>query len=234
MMSFWDILLLSVALAMDCFAVSIASGVILTPSSSPKGDGSPTLNPSPVGKESPTPNPSPVGRGTRKDSFMGRVLEGALRLSVLFGLFQAGMPLVGWFCTNWLAERIEAYDHWIAFGLLAFLGGRMIRDAFSDEEEAHHFDPTNWWTGIVLAVATSIDALAVGISLAVTGYHTIRQLAMPLVVIGLGSFLFAMLGHWLGMRFGSSIRRRLQPELLGGIILIGIGVKVLITHLCDA
>jgi putative Mn2+ efflux pump MntP len=158
-------------------------------------------------------------------------LEEALRLSVLFGLFQAGMPLVGWICTNWLAERIEAYDHWIAFGLLVFLGGRMIRDAFSDEEEAHHFDPTNWWTGIVLAVATSIDALAVGISLAVTGYHTIRQLAMPLIAIGVGSFLFAMIGHWLGMRFGSSIRRRLQPELLGGIILIGIGVKVLVTHL---
>ena len=156
MMSFWDILLLSVALAMDCFAVSIASGVILTPSSSPKGEGSPTPNPSPVGKESPTLNPSPVGRGTVKASFIGKCLEGALRLSVLFGLFQAGMPLVGWFCTNWLAERIEAYDHWIAFGLLAFLGGRMIRDAFSDEEEAHHFDPTNWWTGIVLAVATSM------------------------------------------------------------------------------
>ncbi len=233
MMSFWDILLLSVALAMDCFAVSIASGVILTPSSSSKGDGSPTSNPSNVGKESPTPNPSPVGRGTRKAFLTRGGLEEALRLSVLFGLFQAGMPLVGWICTNWLAERIEAYDHWIAFGLLAFLGGRMIRDAFSDEEEAHHFDPTNWWTGIVLAVATSIDALAVGISLAVTGYHTIRQLAMPLVVIGLGSFLFAMLGHWLGMRFGSSIRRRLQPELLGGIILIGIGVKVLVTHLAS-
>ena len=231
MMSFWDILLLSVALAMDCFAVSIASGVILTPSSSSKGDGSPTSNPSNVGKESPTPNPSPVGRGTLKAFLTRGGLEEALRLSVLFGLFQAGMPLVGWICTNWLAERIEAYDHWIAFGLLVFLGGRMIRDAFSDEEEAHHFDPTNWWTGIVLAVATSIDALAVGISLAVTGYHTIRQLAMPLVVIGLGSFLFAMLGHWLGMRFGSSIRRRLQPELLGGIILIGIGVKVLVTHL---
>ena len=233
-MSFWDILLLSVALAMDCFAVSIASGVILTPSSSSKGDGSPTSNPSNVGKESPTPNPSPVGRGTRKAFLTRGGLEEALRLSVLFGLFQAGMPLVGWICTNWLAERIEAYDHWIAFGLLAFLGGRMIRDAFSDEEEAHHFDPTNWWTGIVLAVATSIDALAVGISLAVTGYHTIRQLAMPLIAIGVGSFLFAMIGHWLGMRFGSSIRRRLQPELLGGIILIGIGVKVLITHLCDA
>ena len=233
MMSFWDILLLSVALAMDCFAVSIASGVILTPSSSPKGDGSPTPNPSPVGKESPTPNPSPVGRGTRKAFLTRGGLEEALRLSVLFGLFQAGMPLVGWICTNWLAERIEAYDHWIAFGLLVFLGGRMIRDAFSDEEEAHHFDPTNWWTGIVLAVATSIDALAVGISLAVTGYHTIRQLAMPLIAIGVGSLLFAMIGHWLGMRFGSSIRRRLQPELLGGIILIGIGVKVLVTHLAS-
>lgn len=230
MMSFWDILLLSVALAMDCFAVSIASGVILTPSS-PKGEGSLTPNPSPVGRESPTPNPSPVGRGTRKAFLTRGGLEEALRLSVLFGLFQAGMPLVGWICTNWLAERIEAYDHWIAFGLLVFLGGRMIRDAFSDEEEAHHFDPTNWWTGIVLAVATSIDALAVGISLAVTGYHTIRQLAMPLIAIGVGSFLFAMIGHWLGMRFGSSIRRRLQPELLGGIILIGIGVKVLVTHL---
>ena len=231
-MSFWDILLLSVALAMDCFAVSIASGVILTPSS-PKGEGSLTPNPSPVGRESPTPNPSPVGRGTRKAFLTRGGLEEALRLSVLFGLFQAGMPLVGWICTNWLAERIEAYDHWIAFGLLVFLGGRMIRDAFSDEEEAHHFDPTNWWTGIVLAVATSIDALAVGISLAVTGYHTIRQLAMPLIAIGVGSFLFAMIGHWLGMRFGSSIRRRLQPELLGGIILIGIGVKVLVTHLAS-
>ena len=215
---------------MDCFAVSIASGVILTPSS-PKGEGSPTPGPSNVGKESPTPNPSPVGRGTRKAFLTRGGLEEAFRLSVLFGLFQAGMPLVGWICTNWLAERIEAYDHWIAFGLLVFLGGRMIRDAFSDEEEAHHFDPTNWWTGIVLAVATSIDALAVGISLAVTGYHTIRQLAMPLIAIGVGSFLFAMIGHWLGMRFGSSIRRRLQPELLGGIILIGIGVKVLVTHL---
>ena len=150
MMSFWDILLLSVALAMDCFAVSIASGVILTPNS-PKGEGSLTPNPSPVGKESPTPNPSPVGRGTRKAFLTRGGLEEALRLSALFGLFQAGMPLVGWICTNWLAERIEAYDHWIAFGLLVFLGGRMIRDAFSDEEEAHHFDPTNWWTGIVLA-----------------------------------------------------------------------------------
>ena len=216
MMSFWDILLLSVALAMDCFAVSIASGVSLTPASP-----TPAL-PSREG-ESPTPNPSPVGRGTV-----------VVRLAVLFGLFQAGMPLVGWLCTTWMAESIEAYDHWVAFGLLAFLGGRMIRDAFSDEEDAHHFDPSDWWTGIVLAVATSIDALAVGISFAVTGYATLASLLMPLVVIGLGSFLLSLLGHWLGRRFGAGIRRRLKPELLGGIILIAIGVKVLVTHLCGA
>ena len=215
-MSFWDIILLSVALAMDCFAVSIVSGLSPTPTSPtpalPRREG-----------ESPTPNPSPVGRGTV-----------AVRLAVLFGLFQAGMPLVGWLCTTWMAESIEAYDHWVAFGLLAFLGGRMIRDAFNDEDDAHHFDPSDWWTGIVLAVATSIDALAVGISFAVTGYKTLSSLLMPLVVIGLGSFLLSLLGHWLGRRFGAGIRRRLKPELLGGIILIAIGVKVLVTHLFDA
>ena len=155
-------------------------------------------------------------------------------MAVLFGVFQAGMPLVGWLCTTWMAESIEAYDHWVAFGLLAFLGGRMIRDAFNDEEDAHHFDPSDWWTGIVLAVATSIDALAVGISFAVTGYKTLASLLMPLVVIGLGSFLLSLLGHWLGRCFGAGIRRRLKPELLGGIILIAIGVKVLVTHLFDA
>ena len=190
-MSTLEIWLIAVSLAMDCFAVSIASGII-----------------------------------QKK-----YVWSNMLPMSLSFGWFQGMMCALGWLAFVYFNGWVESVDHWIAFGLLAFLGGRMIRDAFSDEEEAHHFDPTNWWTGIVLAVATSIDALAVGISLAVTGYHTIRQLAMPLVVIGLGSLLFAMLGHWLGMRFGSSIRRRLQPELLGGIILIGIGVKVLVTHL---
>ena len=220
MMSFWDILLLSVALAMDCFAVSIASGVILGTRDKAKGARDYPLQAEDTNRQGISFASCPLPLAT-------------YRLSFLFGLFQAGMPLVGWLCTNWLAERIEAYDHWIAFGLLVFLGGRMIRDAFREEEEAHHFDPTDLWTGIVLAVATSIDALAVGISLAVTGYHTIRLLVWPLVVIGLGSFLFGVLGHLLGMRFGESIRRRLKPELLGGIILIAIGVKVLVTHLCD-
>ena len=225
-MSLFEIILLSVALAMDCFTVSIVSGVAY-PRPLPKGKGESST-------PATSPNPSKGGEGlVGKASPTGGGLVGA-RLAVLFGVFQAGMPLVGWLCTTWLAESIEAYDHWVAFGLLAFLGGRMIRDAFSDEEDAHHFDPSDWWTGIVLAVATSIDALAVGISFAVTGYKTLASLLMPLVVIGLGSFLLSLLGHWLGTRFGAGIRRRLKPELLGGIILIAIGVKVLVTHLFDA
>ena len=190
MMNFFDLVMLSVALAMDCFAVSIVSGVMM-------------------------------GR------HWWRVI---LRLSLLFGIFQAVMPLVGWLCTSYLAQYIEAYDHWIAFGLLVVLGGRMIRSAFQPEE-ANHFEPSSWTTGVTMAVATSIDALAVGISFAMTGYKSLSSLLMPLVVIGIGSFLFSVAGHLLGIRFGWKIRSRLQPELFGGIILIAIGIKILLTHI---
>ena len=193
MMYFFDIVMLSVALAMDCFAVSIVSGVMMT-------------------------------------AWQRSKLQVILRQSVLFGLFQALMPLVGWLATSLFAHYIEAYDHWIAFGLLVFLGGRMIRSAFQPDD-AGHFEPSRWLTGVTLAFATSIDALAVGISFAMTDYKSLASLLMPLVVIGIGSFLFSITGHLLGIRFGSEIRRRLQPELFGGIILIAIGVKILVTHL---
>lgn len=193
MMNFFDIVMLSVALAMDCFAVSIVSGVMMT-------------------------------------AWQRSKLPVILRQSVLFGLFQALMPLVGWLATSLFAHYIEAYDHWIAFGLLVFLGGRMIRSAFQPDD-AGHFEPSRWLTGVTLAFATSIDALAVGISFAMTGYKSLASLLMPLVVIGIGSFLFSITGHLLGIRFGSEIRRRLQPELFGGIILIAIGVKILLTHI---
>ncbi|MBR1468680.1 MAG: manganese efflux pump [Prevotella sp.] len=195
-MSFFDIVLLSVALAMDCFAVSIVSGVLLK---------------------------SRVGRRVE-------IRRVALRLSVLFGVFQALMPLAGWLCTTRLARYVEAYDHWVAFGLLAFLGGRMILASFR-EEETPSFDPSDWKTGVTLAIATSIDALAVGISFAMTGYGEVRRLFSPLLAIGLGSFLFGLSGHLLGLRFGASISRRFRPELVGGLILIAIGVKILVTHL---
>jgi putative Mn2+ efflux pump MntP len=125
---------------------------------------------------------------------------------------------------------MEAYDHWIAFGLLGLIGGKMIWESFSPEEE-HHFNPCRLRTQLLLAVATSIDALAVGISFACTGYTALSQLTLPLLLIGLVSFLFSIIGYHLGRCFGKTIIRRLNPELVGGTILILIGVKVLMSHL---
>jgi putative Mn2+ efflux pump MntP len=110
----------------------------------------------------------------------------------------------------------------------------MIREAFSPEEEDsghQHFNPNQLRTQLLLAIATSIDALAVGISFACTGYQQLSQLVLPLVIIGVVSFLFSILGNKLGTRFGKAIARRLKPELLGGVILILIGVKILVSHL---
>ena len=188
-MSFADILLLSVALGMDCFTVSIVSGVILR----------------------------------------RRLWTVILRTAFFFGLFQALMPLLGWLVTSRFAHYVEAYDHWVAFALLAFLGVRMIVESGRPEEE-QHFNPSRLSTQLVQAVATSIDALAIGISMAVSGYQTMRSLLWPLVVIGIGSFVLSIMGFHLGLHFGSGIRRRLRPELLGGLILLFIGFKILLSH----
>lgn len=188
-MNFIDIFLLSVALAMDCFAVSIVCGVI-----------------------------------SRK--YVWRVI---LQIAVLFGAFQAMMPFVGWLCTNYFSGYVEAFDHWIAFALLAFLGVKMVKDSFGDDGEGH-YNPSRLRTQVVLAFATSIDALAVGISFACIGYRSLSQLAMPLAVIGFVSFFFAVFGNLLGVRFGNAIHERLKPELLGGVILIFIGLKILLSH----
>ena len=186
-----DIWMLAVALAMDCFTVSIVSGVIVR-----------------------------------------RWLWGMiLRLAFLFGLFQAMMPFIGWLATNHFSEQLETIDHWIAFGLLAFIGGKMIKESFANDEEEKHFNPKRLNTQLLLAVATSIDALAVGISFACTGYKEFAQIAYPLFVIGVVSFLFSILGYLFGVRFGKSVARKLKPELLGGIILLVIGIKILFTHL---
>ena len=186
-----DIWMLAVALAMDCFTVSIVSGVIVR-----------------------------------------RWLWGMiLRLAFLFGLFQAMMPFIGWLATTRFSQQLEAIDHWIAFGLLAFIGGKMIKESFDNDEEEKHFNPKRLNTQLLLAVATSIDALAVGISFACMGYREFAQIAYPLFVIGVVSFLFSILGYLFGVRFGKSVARKLKPELLGGIILLVIGIKILFTHL---
>ncbi len=189
-MTILDILLIAVALAMDCFTVSIVSGVI-----------------------------------TRK-LFWGR----NLRMALLFGFFQAAMPFIGWIAIHYFQSSVEAYDHWIAFGLLLLIGGKMILDAFNEEDEAT-FNPLNLGTQLTLAVATSIDALAVGISFSCSGYGTVQSLILPLAVIGLVSFIFSIAGLLLGVRFGGAVARRFKPEIIGGVILIAIGVKILLEHL---
>lgn len=202
-MNLLDIILLAVALAMDCFTVSIVSGVI---------DHGDWHNDS---SEAKIRVPVPVIY---------------LRMAFLFGLFQAMMPLLGWLGISHFQTYMEAYDHWIAFGLLGFIGGKMIWESFGDEED-HHFNPSKLRTQLLLAVATSIDALAVGISFACTGFTMLSQLTMPLLIIGIVSFLFSIFGYHLGRRFGKAITRRLKPEVFGGIILVLIGVKILLSHL---
>lgn len=191
MISTFDLLLLSVALAMDCFTVSLMSGVMLR-----------------------------------------RALTAAiLRMALLFGVFQAAMPLVGWLGTAHFSQYLEAVDHWIAFGLLAFIGGKMIKESFDDDDSQPSFNPLRLRTQLLLAVATSIDALAVGISMACLGYDHITALTLPLVMIGTASALLSIAGYWLGVRFGRIVARRIKPELIGGLVLVFIGIKVLLSHI---
>jgi putative Mn2+ efflux pump MntP len=191
-MSALDLWLLAIGLAMDCFTVSIASGIILK-----------RIEWKPI-----------------------------LSMAFCFGLFQALMPLISWALFVRVGSLLQQIDHWVAFGLLFFLGGNMIREAFSKEEE-HHFNPHRWVVILTLAVATSIDALAVGISFAFIGFNTLASMVYPLVVIGLVSFVFSLVGSGLGIWFCVGIAKKLKPELLGGIILIIIGCKIVIQHLAN-
>ena len=188
MMTTLEIWLLGVALAMDCFSVSLASGAIL-----------------------------------RK--FLWITI---LTMAFFFGLFQALMPCIGWLLTTNFQQELEAYDHWIAFALLLYLGGSMIRESLSDEEEKA-FNPQKLKVILTLAIATSIDALAVGISFVCTGYERWMQLLFPVAVIGITSFLFSVAGNTLGVLFGR--KYDFKAEMIGGIVLICIGLKVLLTHL---
>ncbi len=209
-MNLSDIILLAIALAMDCFVVSIVSGImvstrwhcIATPHSQ------------------------------RENATLSKREYRALRMAFLFGIFQALMPLIGWLAVSRFQSYLTTFGHWIAFLLLVFIGGKMIVESFQKEKE-EHFDPRRLTTQLLLAVATSIDALAVGVSFACTGYTSLLQLALPLLIIGLMSLFFSILGRHLGHRFGPTITKRIKPELLGGIILVSIGIKIILTHLYE-
>ena len=148
------------------------------------------------------------------------------RLAFSFGLFQAVMPLIGWAAGTAVHKYIAAFDHWVAFALLAFVGGRMVWGALRGEEDGKaSSDPTRGWELLLLSVATSIDALAVGLSLAMIE----SPIVIPAVVIGLVAAAFTASGMVLGRRLGSIWGKRV--EVFGGLVLIGIGVKLVLEHL---
>ena len=184
-MTFIEQLLLGLALAMDCFSVSLASGLIL------------------------------------KQYRMRPILLMAL----LFGLFQALMPLIGWGASVAFGRYVEYIGHWIAFALLLFIGGKMIYDYFHDGDTPS-FDPDKFTVIVTLAVATSIDALAVGVSFMCVGMDNFTSIVQPIIIIGITSALMSLLGTIVGISLGSKFK--FPAELLGGIILIGIAIKIII------
>ena len=148
----------------------------------------------------------------------------ALVCGLWFGLFQALMPIIGYFLGAQFQEMIEAYDHWIAFGLLFLIGANMIREAIWGKEEQQD-GSLGFKTMLLLAIATSIDALAVGVSFACIQV----ELWSSVLIIGLTTFLFSVLGVKIGNVFGSRYEK--SASIVGGIILILIGLKILLEHL---
>ena len=147
------------------------------------------------------------------------------RLSFHFGLFQFMMPVIGWLAGRTIAGYIQAYDHWVAFIMLCAVGGKMLWDGRSDDSQTFQADPTRSWLLVVLAVATSIDALAVGISLALLDV----SIWYPSVIIGVVAAAMTIVGLCFGSRLGRRSGR--WARILGGVVLIGLGARILITHL---
>ena len=203
-MSFWEVALIGIGLSMDAFAVALGKGLAMK-----------TLSP-------------------RK----------TLWIAVAFGGFQALMPLIGWLLGSSFSRYIEAVDHWIAFVLLLSIGGKMIRDALKEIREEKEKREKTEGSGsnkdlrigelLILAVATSIDALAVGLSFAMLGVSTVSSreclsIWYSILIIGLETFVLSGGGVLIGHRFGSKYHAR--AEIAGGIILILIGIRILISHM---
>jgi len=163
-----------------------------------------------------------LGVGTK-----GSILDkrSMFRLAFHFGVFQGLMTLLGWLAGSTIARWIEAFDHWIALGLLLFVGINMIRSGINEHKESYETNPTRGSMMVLLSVATSIDALAVGLSFAFI--HT--GIIMPAIVIALVAFTLSLLGLLFGYKLGVKFGKRM--EIIGGMILIIIGIRILITHM---
>jgi len=151
-------------------------------------------------------------------------INNALKIGIFFGSFQALMPLIGWLAGLRLRDFISGFDHWVAFGLLSLIGGKMIYEStkIGDDKEIRSL---NLFVLLLLSIATSIDALAVGLSFAFLKI----SIATPIIVIGIVTFILSFLGVLVGNRLGHFFEKKM--EIVGGLILIGIGIKILIEHL---
>jgi putative Mn2+ efflux pump MntP len=177
--------LMAVALALDCFAVSVASGII----------------------------------------FKKQVLWPMAAMIFLFGFFQALNPMLGWWGADSFRSVIESFDHWLAFAILAFLGVRMILDSFKEEDEKN-MNPNSIKVIFTLAIATSIDALAVGVTFALLPDVNIGA---AVGFIGVITFILSAIGIKIGNIFG--VKFKSKAEFAGGLILILMGLKILLEHL---
>ena len=174
-----------------------------------------------------------IALGVAMDSFSVSVANGlstttfkiskALTIAFSFGFFQGMMPVIGWMIGESMADFISTFDHWIAFGLLTFIGIKMIHESITNK-------PNNFIRGytvkviLILSIATSIDALAVGLSFSFLDV----SIFFPAIIIGIITFLLSFLGVYIGKRFGGILKNRI--EILGGLILIIIGLKILLEH----
>lgn len=179
-----ELLLLSIGLGMDAFAVAICKGISMK-------------------------------KMDWKKAFI---------IGLYFGGFQAIMPVIGYFLGSTFENIITNFDHWVAFFLLTIIGGNMIKDSFSEESD-NFCDDVNFKTMIVLAIATSIDALAVGITFAFLKVNLILAISL----IGIITFILSIIGTKVGNRFGDKYENK--AEFIGGIILILLGLKILLEHL---
>ena len=183
-MEIYEILLISIGLAMDAFAVSICKGLSM-----------------------------------KKMNWKNAVI-----IALYFGVFQALMPLIGYFLGMTFESIVTTFDHWVAFALLTLIGGGMIKESFDDEDDKKN-DRVDFKTMVVLAIATSIDALAVGITFAFFDVNIVLAVS----IIGIITFIISVLGVKIGNRFGDKYQNKAQ--LMGGIILVLLGFKILLEHL---
>jgi putative Mn2+ efflux pump MntP len=184
-MDFLSLLLLSIGLSFDTFAVSISCGL--------------------------------------KEKDMNFV--GASRIAIIFGIFQALMPVLGWLIGSSVKNYIASFDHWLAFGLLGLIGIKMIVDNLRSRDEERSINFISFKVIVSLAFATTIDAFIVGITFAFLNIN----LPLAIVTIGIVTYIFAMVGMIFGQKMGKHFGQRI--EIVGGLILIGIGLKILLEHL---